>query len=189
MNQLVVNTYPVTYNNVSVVDMIGPIVAIIQIRCLNIKDQCISMNDLINLIKYLPMLDSLVVSSLSMRERRYLSVDEKRNLRLISNTNKISKVKLHRMNNLAQGKFLLDLCPSMKYFEIDCTNGVGPKRFVRFILMRKIKDNPYLSSLCLEISSKNKNMVKNLKKMIDIKQLCQNYTIKQKDNRIYLQWT
>jgi len=169
-------------------DIIGPILLMMQITCLNITRREFFIGTLIDLIRCLPNLDSLVVSSLAMLKPRCLSVEETRTLRLISNDNKITKVKLHRTNDLAEIQFLLDLCYRVEYLEVDCANGVSPERFLRFILMKNIKYIPNLSSLCFEISQTEEDIVDKLKKMIDFEQLRHNYAIKQIKNRIYLRW-
>jgi hypothetical protein len=188
MNQLTVTDHAYTGMDESFIDTIGPILAMVYINCLNITCREIFIGTLIDLIKYLPNLHSLVVSSLAMIHPRCLSVEEARTLRLVSNNNKITKVNLQRMNDLAQVQFLFDLCPRIEYLEVNCINDVFPEKFVRFILMKNTKYIPNLSSLCLEISLTNEDIVEKLKKMIDLEQLRQNYTIKQIDNRIYLRW-
>jgi len=169
-------------------DIIGPILLMMQITCLNITRSEIFIGTLIDLISCLPNLDLLVVSSLAMLKPRCLSVEKTRTLRFISNNNKITKVKLHRTNELAEIQFLLGLCCRVEYLEMDCANGVPPEGFIRFILMKNIKYIPNLSSLCFEISQTEEDIVDKLKKMIDFEQLCHNYAIKQIKNRIYLRW-
>jgi hypothetical protein len=169
-------------------DTASSILLMMQITCLNITCGKIFIGTLINLIRCLPNLDSLVVSSLAMLKPRCLSVEETRTLHFISNYNKITKAKLHKTSDLAEIQFLLGLCCRVEYLEVDCANGVCPERFVRFILMKNIKYIPNLSSLCFEISQTEEDTVDKLKKMIDFEQLCHNYAIKQIKNRIYLRW-
>ncbi|CAF3032480.1 unnamed protein product [Rotaria sp. Silwood2] len=175
-----------TDNDEPFIDMISSILAILPITCLNITLNEIFIGTLIDLIKYLPNLDSLIISSLAMIQPRYLSVEETRIFRLLSNNNKITKVNLKQMNDLEQVQFLLDLCPRMEYFEVDCTNDLLPEKFLRFILMKNFKYIVNLSLLCLKVSRTNIDIMKKFKNIIEFEQLCQKYTLKQIDSRIYL---
>ncbi|CAF2946768.1 unnamed protein product [Rotaria sp. Silwood2] len=170
-------------------DMLSPILTNLSITCLNITLSTIFIGTLIDFIRCLPNLDSLVISSLEMLQPRCLSIEETRNFRLLSDNNKITKVNLKQMNDLEEVQFFLDLCPRMTYFEVNCTDYVGPENVLRFILMKNIRYIRNLSLLCLKVSRTNLNIVDNLKHTIDFEQLCHNYTIKQIDNRIYLRLT
>ncbi len=175
-------------NDQSFFDILGPILVTAQMTCLKIVRRKIFIGTLINLIRYLPNLHSLIVSSLSMIHPRCLSVDEATALRFVSQNNKITRVNLQQMNDLAQVQFLLELCPRIEYLEVDCTNVVYPEDVIRFILMKNIKYIPNLSSLCLKILPKKTDLVYHLKRMIDFEQLHQNYTIQQTENSINFQW-
>jgi hypothetical protein len=187
-NQLTVIDHFDIDSDESFIDIVGPILLTIQITHLNITRSTIFVGTLISLVKYLPNIESLIISCLVMMNPRCLSVEESRTLRLISNNNKIIKVNLQRMSDLAQVQLLLDLCPHMEYLKVNCTNDISHERFVRFILMKDIKYIHNLSSLCLNVPPTNEDIVDKCKKMIDLEQLCHNYIIKQIDNQIYLQW-
>ncbi|CAF4806182.1 unnamed protein product [Rotaria sp. Silwood1] len=185
-NQLIVIDLSYSEFDETFFDTIHPVLTTIQITYLNIMLRDIFIGALIDLVGCLPNLDSLVISSLSMIQPRCLSIEETRTFRLLSNNNKITKVNLKEMNDLAQVQFLLDLCSQMKYFEVDCTNDVSPENVVQFILMKNIKRTCNLRLLCLKILQTNMNIVDTLKSIIDFEQLCHNYTIQQIDTKIYL---
>ncbi|CAF4615904.1 unnamed protein product [Rotaria sp. Silwood1] len=103
-------------------------------------------------IECIPNLDSLVILSLEMVQPIFLSIEETRTLRLLSVKNKITKIRLQQMNDLKQVEFLLDLCPRIKYFDVDYTNDVLTETVLRFILMKNIKRISSLSLLCLKVS-------------------------------------
>ena len=119
---------------------------------------------------------------------RYLSADEIQSLRSIANENKISRVTLQWMKDLAQVQFILDLCPRIEQLEVNCINGDSPEQLIRFILMKNIEHIPHLSLLTFNLLTKQENLTNLLTKMIDLEQLRQNYTIQQVDNQIYLRW-
>ncbi|CAF1448836.1 unnamed protein product [Adineta steineri] len=188
-NQLTVIDLPHIDNDPSLAVTIGPILLLVPITCLNITRWEIFIGSLIELVVCLPNLNSLSVSSLTMIKPRCLSVEETTTLRWLSNNNVITKVKLHRMNDLAEIQFLFYLCSSMEYLEVDCTDKICPKQLLRFILMKNIKSIPKLSSVYLGILVMKENIIDQLITMINLEQLCHNYTIKEIQNKIYLRWT
>ncbi|CAF3120338.1 unnamed protein product [Rotaria sp. Silwood2] len=185
-NQLVIKSLSYSEFDENLFDMIRPVLAMIQITYLNITPREIFIGTLIDLVRCLPNLDSLVISSLAMTQPRYLSIEETRHFRLLSNNNKIIKVNLKQMSDIAQVQFLLDLCSQMKYFEIGSTNDVSLENVIRFILMKNIKNTCNLHLLCLKIPQANMNMVDRLKSIIDFEQLSHNYRIQQIDTEIHL---
>jgi hypothetical protein len=188
INQLTIIDMFDVDNDQSFFDALGPILLTAQIRCLKITCRKIFIGTLIDLIRYLPNLHSLIVTYLAMVDPRCLLVEEATTLRFVSQNNKITRVNLQQMNDLAQVQFLLELCPRIEYLEVDCTNVVYPEDVIRFILMKNIKYIPNLSSLCLKIRPTKTDLVYHLKRMIDFEQLHQNYTIQQTENSIHFQW-
>ncbi|CAF3913365.1 unnamed protein product [Adineta steineri] len=178
-NQLTIVDLPHVDNDPQLSSMIGPILLLVPITCLNITRSEIFIGSLLELVVCLPNLNSLVISTLSMIKPRYLSVEDTETLRWLSDYNEITKVKLHRMNDLAEIQLLLDLCTSMEYLEVDCTDTICPKQLLRFILMKNIKSIPKLSSFYFGISIVKENIIEELTTMINLEQLCHNYTIKQ----------
>jgi hypothetical protein len=188
-NQITIRDLPGIDSDELFFENVSPILLTIPITRLNITYDEIFIGMLIDLIQYLPNLDSLVVLSLAMMEPRCLSVEEVRALRLISNNSKITKVNLQRMSDLAPVQFLIDLCPRLQYLEVDCVTGVHPECFVRYILMKNTRYIPHLCSLCFRISKTKEDMIEKLTQMIDREQLHHNYIMKQRNDKIYLQWS
>ncbi|CAF4908667.1 unnamed protein product [Rotaria sp. Silwood1] len=116
-----------TDNDRSCIDIISPILSMTSITCLNITVNEIFIGTLINMRKCLPNLNSLIISSLAMIQPRCLSIEETRIFCIVLNNNKIIKDNLKQISDLAQVQFTHDLCPHMKYFQIDCINGVCPE--------------------------------------------------------------
>jgi len=136
----------------------------------------------------LSALDSLKISSLVFSLSIYLSINEK-NLRFISNKNKITKVYLEKMNAIEEVYFLMKLCPRMTYLKVDFINCMDVKLFVKFILM-KIKNecNQYLRSLCLHSPIRDDEIVEKLQEMINSEKLLRHFTIKRIFDNIYVEW-
>ena len=169
-------------------ETIGPILTNLPITTVNITRDDFFVGTLIRLIKYLPNVHSLIVTTLSMVYPRYLSAEEIQSLRSIANENRITRVTLQWMKDLAQVQFILDLCPRIEQLEVNCINGDSPEQLIRFILMKNIEHIPHLSLLTFNLLTKQENLTNLLTKMIDLEQLRQNYTIQQVDNQIYLRW-
>jgi hypothetical protein len=176
----------VNWNSFLISD-ISPVFTVLQINHLIIECHDIFIGTLIEILRLLPNLDSLKVYSLALVKRRCLSVPEVETFRLVSKNNKITKVNLERINELAEIEFLIDLCPSMEYFEVYCSDEIDLKLFVRFILMKTNRCIPNLCTLCLSITEENDTMVKTLQEMINLEALLDDYTITRIYDKIYIQ--
>ncbi|CAF1186455.1 unnamed protein product [Rotaria sp. Silwood1] len=149
----------------------------------------ISINTFIQIINLLPKLDSLKISSVSLKQSKFLSINETELINLISNKNQITKVNLEKISNIDEVCFLLELCPRMTYLKVDFINNINMKLFVRIILLKiKTKCNYQLRSLCFCIQAADDQMIKTLQTMISFEKLLLDYTIKRIQNNIYLQW-
>lgn len=183
-NGIFVNPFDMDDEDLTI-DTIGRILQILPISSLNIAHKEIFIGTLISLIPYLPNLRSLVVSSLALVHPRCLYPYEVTALRGISNTNKITRVNLQWMSDLAQVQFLLDPCPRVEHLEVDCVNSVSPENSTRFLFLKNIKCIPHLSSLYLNVLPTQELPVDKLKRTIALEQLRANHTIQQLDNQIH----
>jgi hypothetical protein len=164
----------------------SPILSGIQFKSLYLGAYEISIGMFIKLLRLLPNLDSLEISSLLDIKMSYLFTEDAENIRLLSISNKITKVSQRLIFN--QVKFLINLCPRMEHFE-----GVGIidkdlEKFVRFILKETITKIPYLHSLRFSVYNLNDKTIQKLQKMLNSEKLLSNYTIRYSDNDISLQW-
>jgi hypothetical protein len=148
----------------------------------------IFIDTLVDLIYHLPNLTSLRVCSLSLTKPQCLSVEQTNTLRFVSNNNKITKVNIQCVTDLAQIQFLIDLCQCMQYLEIGCSSDVDFKSVVRFILMKDLRYIPHLRLLCLCSQKADDKMVEELQEMITFERLQRDYIIKRIGDKIYLQW-
>jgi hypothetical protein len=168
-----------------------PLFTIIQFVKLSIAHYKVDHDTLINLLSYLPNLNTLDVSSFSFRESDPLSMVKIDANPLILKNNKITKVRLGWCRELPYVQFFLDLCPFIKYLElkywfIDTSNN---ELFLRFILTQNISNTPHLHSLGIYIIDESVDeVIEELEKIINSENLIQEYTIKYINDRIYLQW-
>ncbi len=187
-NRLTIVDLLTSDTNQPFMDIIRPILLLTSITGLNITCNQIFIRLLIELIHLLPNLDYLIVRSLAMIQPRCLSVEEVKTLRLVSDNNKITKVKLQQMTEFAQIQFIINLCPRLQHLEVTCINDIDPEMFLRFIFMKNTKFIPNLCSLCFCISNLNEDLFGKLQKIIQLEKLHHDYTIKRSNNRIYLRW-
>ncbi|CAF3828207.1 unnamed protein product, partial [Rotaria sp. Silwood1] len=131
---------------------IDHILTIVQIYHLEISE--VFINTLIQIIILLPRLDSLKVSSLSLKQSKCLSTNETELISLTSNKNQITKIYLEKVTDIEEIYYLLELCPRMIYLQIDSINNIGIESFIRNILIRiNIKCYHQLGLLCFSISA------------------------------------
>ncbi|CAF1429446.1 unnamed protein product [Rotaria magnacalcarata] len=166
---------------------IDDILTVGQIYHLEISKVC--SNTFIEIINLLPKLDSLKISSLSLKQSNDLSTHETELLSLISNKNQITKVNLETITNIEEVNFFLELCPRIIYLKVDFINNIDMELFVRHILIKiNTKCNHQLRLLCFCKSAADDQTIKTLQTMIHSEKLLLDYTIKRIVNNIYLEW-
>jgi hypothetical protein len=169
-------------------DIIRPVLFPSPINKITIESNEISIGILIEFIPLLSNLDTLEVKSLSMIQPSCLSAEEATRFRSVSNNNRITRVTLRRMTELAEVQFLIDLCPRMKHLMVSSSDGVDPEVFLRFVFMKNIKNIPNLYSLRFRMSESSENIMEKLQKMIDVEKLHGKFRMKHVDNLISLKW-
>jgi hypothetical protein len=147
-----------------------------QITHLIIDCPNIHMKSLIELLHSLPNLYSLKLYSVLLS-----------NFRLVSTIDHLIKVNLGRINELRDVEFLIDLCPNMDYFEVDCSDEIDMKLLVRSILTKTTRSISQLRTVCLNGQKSSDEMIKELEDMIHHEQLLQNYTITCIEKKIHIQ--
>ncbi|CAF3421173.1 unnamed protein product [Rotaria sp. Silwood2] len=143
---------------------------------------------LIEILRLLPNLESLKVSSLSMLQSTILSFEDIKKYILISIINKITKVKLDKVTEKKQIQFLINLCPRMQYFEVDCMSNADLSTFMTFILINQMTHIPNLCFLCLNVPNANENMIKNLAMTIELETIIDKFKIQRIGNKFFLYW-
>jgi len=174
--------------SISFIDQISPILLAIQFTSLYVYFSDLSIRTLVKIIGLLPNLDSLKVVTLSSQQLSSLSIEDAESLRLVSISNKITRV-LQSMLAVDITDLLITLCPRMEHFELKWMGDTDLERCVRVILMKTITCIPNLHSLRLHTSKANDEKVHQLQKMIDSEKLLSNYTIKRSGDYISLRWT
>jgi hypothetical protein len=166
----------------------------IQFTHLNIDCDRIPIGMFIEIIHLLPNLESLKISSLPLVQLSGLSFEDSASLLLVSITNKITKMKLDKMDDMEQIHFLMDLCPRVQYFEIGCKTKNDLEDIVRSITMNSITPILYLKCLCLCFPNANEKMIENLQDMIDFERhfyVDKNFReclLRRRQDKIFLNW-
>ncbi|CAF2932989.1 unnamed protein product [Rotaria sp. Silwood2] len=148
-SQLTVSCLDFTQCNIVIAENIRALLLTGNFTHLNINCKWVPISTLIKLVWYLPNLHSLYVSNLAMLAIKILTMNDLENFRLASKENKIIEVHLTQMIEFKQVQYLIDLCPCMRYFTVECLNGVNIEMFIQFILMENCKRLPNISVLCL----------------------------------------
>ncbi|CAF0979013.1 unnamed protein product [Adineta steineri] len=174
------------YND-SLIDNLAPLFDIVQITKLDFTFEATFVGMLLDLLRYLPNLNSLRVRSLSLTKPRCLHAEEERISRLISIDNKIRKVHIQQMTDLEQIQFLINICPLMQYLDIGFSDNMDLKLLLKFILMKNREQISHLRVLCLCTPRINQKMFEDLQNLVRMKKQYQKYTIKHINNRIYIQ--
>jgi hypothetical protein len=175
--------------NQSSIDLITPIFSLIQITYLNIDCSQIDLLTFIKFLHHLPNLDALRLSVSSSLLSTYLYAEKSGIIQAISNKNNITKVNINKMIDIEEIRLIIDLCPRMRYLEIDCINEIDLVSLLRFISTKQNnKHIPYLRILCLHVQNFNDRMVEKLTKTITSEKLLIDYEIKCIGDTINLFW-
>lgn len=167
------------------IDYIQSISSLAKTTSLYIEFTYFSIEVLIQFLHLLPNLGSLIIIFKKSNQIKQLTEKQISLIHTISNMNKITKINLEEMFDINHIEILLNLCPQMQDFQIQCTNYMDLQTIIRLILLKR-KSN--LSSLCFSITKSDEIMVKNIQTMIYSEKLLVNYTIHRIHDRIYLQW-
>jgi hypothetical protein len=172
-------------SNISMIDKLNPMLIALQINSLYVCFYEVPISTFLTLIHLLPNLDLLRVTCLRQLELSKLSTEDTESLRLVSNSNKITKVWLPREFEYVE--FLIGLCPRIEYLKVTWMMETDLERLVRFVLMKTVTCIPHLHSLLLDVRNGNDEMIHKLQKMIDFEKLRTDFTIKHSGDGIILQ--
>ncbi|CAF2621761.1 unnamed protein product [Rotaria sp. Silwood2] len=140
-----------------------------------------------DIIHKLSALDTLKISSFTLLQTRFLSIEDN-NFRFISNKNNITIVYLEKMFSIEEIYFLIRFCPRITYLKVDFINDMNIKLFVKDILKKINNDcNQNVCSICIHSPTTDNEIIQKLEEMINREKLLHNLTIKSIVDNIYLQ--
>ncbi len=167
---------------------INPGLILTQFYHLTIDTKTISSDELVDILYRLPNIISLKLQSITL----FPSFDEEEgenNFSYVSEANIITKVYFEEVNDIKELDFVLVLCRSVNYLQIDSLHNINIESFVCEILIWINDDsNQDLCLLCVRIPTADDQLIEKLKEIIDSEERLVDYTIKRITDKIYLQW-
>lgn len=133
---------------------------------LNINCENIYIKMLLKIIRLLPYLTSLKVSSLPIIPSDWFSINHGKIHSSTLINNKITKVSLQNINNIEQIYFILNLCHRMQYFQFNVPKDMDLNVLVRFVLKESAINTRSLHSLYLSTPNVNEYTIDQLQKLL-----------------------
>ncbi|CAF1237296.1 unnamed protein product [Adineta ricciae] len=161
---------------------------------LNIKCDKIPYGLFIELIHSLPNLTSLEVAAVPKVESNSLSFEESETALLISIKNKIMKIKIGQIRCMEDINFLINLCPRVKYLEVQYTTDENLEHLLGFISVNIRTCTVYLDCLAVCTSAAKEKIINKIHGIIEFERLFntegafRDYVIQSTDERILLKW-
>ena len=175
--------------NFLTVNINNPVLSYVQITHLNVDCSRVPIIIVIELIRCLPNMTSLIIIPLTVLQIFRLSDKQIENLVLDSRNNKLIKLKLRLITEIQQALFFIRLARYIEYLEIECSNDIDLEVLVQCILIKT--DNhitSQLCSICLCAGRINDEIIKKLHRIMALKDCVYNYSIQHICDRIYLKW-
>lgn len=165
------------------------IFSLLNITCLSIDCSKVPLLICVKLLRLLPNLHSLKISSLCSTEAKRLSTEKSKILQSIAFNNKIINVHLDELLDFGQIQFLVTLCPSMELFRTSFRNLIDLQLFLQWIFTKQSTNLfPRLDKLILSILHATNQIVDNLVNLIEFQKLLFNYRIQRLGDQISLSW-
>ena len=161
---------------------------------LNIKYRKIPLGLIIEMIHLLPNLTSLEVAAIPSVEPNSLSLEENETVFLISIKNQITKIKIGEVDAVQDINFLINLCPRVKYLEVQYTTDEKLEQILGFISMNNRTNAMYLDSLAVCAKTSKEKIINTIHRIIDFERLFKSedafcdYAIQSTDEKILLKW-
>ncbi|CAF2103335.1 unnamed protein product [Rotaria magnacalcarata] len=159
-----------------------------QIYHLEINAQIFS-GKLMKILRLLPEVNTLKISSLSISQSESLFNEDIEFLDFLSNEKQITKICFKNMKDMNQIQMLALICSHVSHLEINCINYKHAELLTGLILTQiQSVSNSLLRLLCFRIREAHDDMILELEKMIDTENLRFDFTIKHLMDKIYIQW-
>ena len=170
------------------IERIKPVLYAVQFTHLNINGKEISTEILVQIVKLLPNLDSLNISSLKMIHPVCSNVDFTDSYLLSSISKKITKVCLENTTNMEQVDFLFYLCRGVQHFQVHVPEDKDLDMILSSIFIQINTSVPWLKSLCLRIPHINDGIMRHIQNPTKEKTSLSDYMLKRSCNHIFLKW-
>ncbi|CAF0981059.1 unnamed protein product [Adineta steineri] len=188
-NPLILNTTSWDVFSESINMKIQRSLTLVQIYHLSIPEVDVIVNELLQILDALPDLISIKIFSLSLAQPKDLYKTRFDVSYSTKKTNKITKFCLDSITDMEEVYVVMKLCPYIVYLKIDWITDINEELFVEDFF-KKINEefNNQLRLLCFNIEAADDKTIEKLERLIHLKKLCLDYTIKREVDHIFLQW-
>ena len=156
-----------------------------QLTSITIENELFCFEQLIKLLNSTPNVHTLSVHRQSLDSTNSTTFQQSETFRLLSQTNKITKLTMRERFSTENLKLFLALCPRMQYLIID-VHVHELESAVQLILLKNKTHRRDLCLLCVKNTSKS--MSGTLKTLIESEELLDNYLFKLIETDLYLWW-
>ena len=172
-----------------ILDRINPIFDMIQLTCLDIHCDQMSINMVIQILNLLPNLLSLRISDFPFQDPINTRDPDMQIWETFLENNKITKFTISNIKSIEDVTCIIILFPRIQYLALQYVADVDLKSVVRCALLQiKENDKCHLTTICIFGLEVEHSQVRRLRRMINSRKLLKNYTINRQLNRFYLQW-
>jgi hypothetical protein len=161
------------------------IIPLKQITKLAIDCHRFSFQRLMKLLSLTPNVHTLKLSSILLYETDALIIQQNEIFQMISTTNIVANVAVTKEITEQKIELIFGLFPRLEYLEINLDKE-DLKSIGQFLLSTSNTNTRYLSSLCLLHA--RRDLMEQLKNLIESEKLLHDYTIKLIDYKLYLWW-
>ncbi len=161
------------------------ILPLLHITKLIIESDYICFTKLIEILGVIPNISTLKISCPSIFDEEYTSIQQNESFKIVSNTNLIKNVIISGISTLKRIELLVALCPQLESLQ----TGMDRKTLnliVQFILTKSNNHTRQLFFLC--ISNVPKLCLREVKRVIKLEKLLENYLIQFNSRHLYLWW-
>jgi hypothetical protein len=158
------------------------ILSLKQLTKLVIKHDFVLFKDVIELLRFMPNIDTFTIAFMSIEQGDYVSIQESENFQLVSNENIITNVTILKECAYEQIQLLINLFPRMHHLTIKMS--VKDIKPITQLLLSRINDHT-CRLFSLYIPEANAKQME-LKNIIESEKLFDDCCIRMMDNALYL---
>ncbi|CAF0925380.1 unnamed protein product [Rotaria sp. Silwood1] len=170
----------------SIANMLRRIIPLEQLSILVLECHYFSFIKLIELLRFIPNIDTLIFKSMPFYRNNCISIQQTETFRLVSNKNRITNVTFKEVCTLEKLRLLVALCPRLQSLTIKI-HMKDLESITRFLLENNTKENTdHLCSLCFSAASTK--WFEKLDILIKSEILLDVYNLKLVGSNLYLWW-
>ncbi|CAF4552830.1 unnamed protein product, partial [Rotaria sp. Silwood2] len=169
----------------SIITTLKSIIPLVQLTKLTIESDDFSLEEIIELLRFIPNLYALRLNFLSNKETNAKLIKQNEKFQYVSKRNKIKNLDLCQCCSLNQIQLIVNLFPQLEYLKT-CMNRKEIGQIIKYLLSKTNNKTQHLFFLC--ISQIPKICLKELNVLIKLENLLNDYSIKFINSDLYLWW-